>query len=574
MLSYDAFISYSHAKDKPVAAMLQKVVQKLGKPWYQRRALRVFRDDTSLSATPHLWPTIVDALNKSRFLVLLASPEAAASDWVAKEVAHWLENKSADTLLIGLTDGELVWDKTTNDFAWSSQTPLPKPIKGRLQTEPRWIDLRRYRHQVVSRDSRFMELAADFAATIHGVAKDDLLSQEVRQQRRILELAGAIVVTLVILAGVAGWQWWQASEAQLRAEKTLEAALTQNAKLLDRTMSNYRNTSGVGAATIRGILDSLIQLQLALTAAGNESVRLEALGADALQGLVTVSLELGDLPQALKYAQTARQKMESVVARQPSNISYRNQLANAYALEGDVLATYQKFDEALSRMRRSLAVLNTVPKTNSAYQIDNLTVHSFRIADLLLQKGDYEEALKAYNESEEYAERALASFPNDLDAARNETAILNGRCQALYSLRRYSEAATVCRDSLEMAKNIVARNPSHAQYLYGLSLDYMSLAKVLGALGSKIDSVENHKSGLAIIEKLSSDNPTSVIYRSQVALQEVLLAEAGDDSDARERIAFKIFSKMDADGSLRPEYRRLFEQLKNKAGQLPAMSNQ
>jgi hypothetical protein len=90
----------------------------------------------------------------------------------------------------------------------------------------------------------------------------------------------------------------------------------------------------------------------------------------------------------------------------------------------------------------------------------------------------------------------------------------------------------------------------------------------------KLYSFENHKSGLAIIEKLSSDNPTSVIYRSQVALQEVLLAEAGDDSDARERIAFKIFSKMDADGSLRPEYRRLFEQLKNKAGQLPAMSNQ
>jgi hypothetical protein len=59
---YDAFISYSHAKDKPIAAALQSVVQKLGKPWYHRRALRVFRDDTSLSATPHLWPTIERAL--------------------------------------------------------------------------------------------------------------------------------------------------------------------------------------------------------------------------------------------------------------------------------------------------------------------------------------------------------------------------------------------------------------------------------------------------------------------------------------------------------------------------------
>ena len=31
-VAYDAFISYSHAKDKPIATALQSVVQKLGKP--------------------------------------------------------------------------------------------------------------------------------------------------------------------------------------------------------------------------------------------------------------------------------------------------------------------------------------------------------------------------------------------------------------------------------------------------------------------------------------------------------------------------------------------------------------
>jgi MTH538 TIR-like domain (DUF1863) len=89
MALYDGFISYSHAKDKPIASELQSVVQKLGKPWYRRRALRLFRDDTSLSATPHLWPTIEQALGQSRFLILLASPEAAASAWVNKEVLYW-----------------------------------------------------------------------------------------------------------------------------------------------------------------------------------------------------------------------------------------------------------------------------------------------------------------------------------------------------------------------------------------------------------------------------------------------------------------------------------------------------
>src|SRR5438093_12981760 len=91
MALYDAFISYSHAKDKPIAAALQSVVQRLGKPWYRRRALRMFRDDTSLSATPSLWPAIEQALGQSRFLILLASSNAAASRWVNKEIAYWLE---------------------------------------------------------------------------------------------------------------------------------------------------------------------------------------------------------------------------------------------------------------------------------------------------------------------------------------------------------------------------------------------------------------------------------------------------------------------------------------------------
>ena len=73
MTTYDAFISYSHAKDREIAAALQAVKQKLGKPWYRRRALRIFRDDTSLAATHQLWSSIEAALSRSRYLLLLAS---------------------------------------------------------------------------------------------------------------------------------------------------------------------------------------------------------------------------------------------------------------------------------------------------------------------------------------------------------------------------------------------------------------------------------------------------------------------------------------------------------------------
>ena len=188
MALYDAFISYSHAKDKPIASTLQSAIQRLGKPWYQRRVLRLFRDDTSLSAAPGLWPAIEQALANSRFLILLASPEAAASPWVAKEVCYWLEHKGADTLLIGVTEGKLAWDNSLGDFARCEDVPLPAPLTGRFPSEPKWVDLRAYRANAGMGEAKFTDLAADFAAAIHGVPKEDLLSQEVRQQRRALAL--------------------------------------------------------------------------------------------------------------------------------------------------------------------------------------------------------------------------------------------------------------------------------------------------------------------------------------------------------------------------------------------------
>ena len=121
--SYDAFISYSHAADGRLAPALQAGLRSLAKPWYRRRALRVFRDQTSLSASPELWSSIEEALSQARFFILLASPEAAASHWVDQEVRWWRANRSHDTFLIALTGGELRWDDGDGDFDADSADP-------------------------------------------------------------------------------------------------------------------------------------------------------------------------------------------------------------------------------------------------------------------------------------------------------------------------------------------------------------------------------------------------------------------------------------------------------------------
>ena len=68
---YDAFLSYSHDTDSVVAPRLQAGVQRFAKPWWRRQALRVFRDESSLSANPHLWSSIVEAMDDSAWMVLM-----------------------------------------------------------------------------------------------------------------------------------------------------------------------------------------------------------------------------------------------------------------------------------------------------------------------------------------------------------------------------------------------------------------------------------------------------------------------------------------------------------------------
>src|SRR4051794_33973244 len=145
--SYDAFISYSQRGDKPIAQALRSVIQTIGKPWWKVRSLNVFLDATSLSAAPGLWQSIAEKLDRARYLILLASPEAAASKWVDREVAHFIgpDGAGIGRVLIGLTGGDLAWDASAGDFARNEATPLPPSLRGRFREEPLWVDLRSFR---------------------------------------------------------------------------------------------------------------------------------------------------------------------------------------------------------------------------------------------------------------------------------------------------------------------------------------------------------------------------------------------------------------------------------------------
>jgi len=87
---FHVFISYAREASSELALDVQTGLERFAKPWNKLRAVRVFRDDASMSANTALWTTIQRALQESEWFVLVATPPAAASEYVNNEVAWWV----------------------------------------------------------------------------------------------------------------------------------------------------------------------------------------------------------------------------------------------------------------------------------------------------------------------------------------------------------------------------------------------------------------------------------------------------------------------------------------------------
>jgi WD40 repeat protein len=237
-MSYDGFISYSHAADDLLAPRLQSALQRFAKPWWKRRAVRIFRDESSLSANPHLWSSITEALDTSGWFVLLLSPDAARSEWVNQEISYWAANRDPKKILPVVTDGTFGW---ADDVM--TGTAVPEALLGVFTEEPRWVDLRGVdtESELDLQNPEFAAAVADIASAIRGIPKDELASEEVRQHRRTVRTAwsaGLVTAALAVAAIGFGIQSARnADEAERQAAIAAEQATIAEANA-DRAQSN------------------------------------------------------------------------------------------------------------------------------------------------------------------------------------------------------------------------------------------------------------------------------------------------------------------------------------------------
>ena len=203
---YTAFISYRHVeRDRKWAAWLlqaletYKVPKELQQAGFPARLGKIFRDKEEIPASSDLSDQIKQALEVSRFLIVICSKDTPESKWVSREVELFQEMGRGDKILALLVDGE-------PSEAFPQRLRFIEQAGRQIEQEPIAADVRP-RSDKSEKDNKKQALLRIVAGLL-GCSFDQLAQRqqqrEKKQKRQKLILAMSLV--LALLSG-GGW-WW------------------------------------------------------------------------------------------------------------------------------------------------------------------------------------------------------------------------------------------------------------------------------------------------------------------------------------------------------------------------------
>ena len=298
---FRAFVSYSHA-DAALAKKLHRKMESYKLPKLLRgmqsggqkdgRLGRLFRDREDLPATLDLSESVKSALAQSQALIVLCSPNAKNSLWVAKEIELFRELHPDRPILAALAEGE-------------PEDAFPEALT--LAGEPLAADLRK------EGDGWRLGLLK-LVAGIAEVPLDALVQRDAQRQfRSVMSVTLVVGVALLAMTGMTIYALQQRNEAQFQqaqAEGLVEYMLTDLRDELrgvgrldvmtdvnERAMDYYKERGDLSDLPV----ESLERRARILHAMGEDDEK------------------RGDLRLALEKFTEAHSVTEALLAREPEN---------------------------------------------------------------------------------------------------------------------------------------------------------------------------------------------------------------------------------------------------------------
>ena len=204
---YDAFISYRHCDlDKFVAENLHKALETYELPKNLKEQLniegrtfkRLFRDQEELPLSSNLEDPILEALNSSKYLIVICSPRLKESLWCKKEIETFKKLRGTKNIFCVLIEGEPA-DSFPEEVLFDEieVEKNGKKKKEKKPVEPLAADVRGATNKEVLK--KIHEEKLRLAAAMCHIDYDDLRQRHrLREQKRKANIATGISIASIV----------------------------------------------------------------------------------------------------------------------------------------------------------------------------------------------------------------------------------------------------------------------------------------------------------------------------------------------------------------------------------------
>ena len=547
---YKAFISYSHADERP-AAWLHGALERYRVPrqlaakheLQSRRLAPIFRDREELSASTSLSESIESALADSDNLIVICSPAAAASRWVNLEIERFIALGRAARVFCLIVDGE-------------DEQAFPPALRGAL---PLAADIR------PSGDSRH-DAKLKLIAGILGFGFDELKQREqhYRYQRLglLAGLSATIALTMAVLLAVALAARDDADRRRAQAEDLIsfmivdlrnqleplgrldildavgdeavafygklepddlsDDVLATRARAL-RQVGEVRAAQGRMDAAQTSFSQSLTLAQaLSKRDPENDALLFEEGQAHFWLGFVELRRSLID--SALRSFQEYARISDALLERQPSNFDYRLEASYAQSNLGTMALAQGTLAEAGAYFERAVTLNEQLLRE----QPDNMALHhdlaeGFSwLGAVANRSGNPQRAISWY-ERELAKREQVAGAETDMAYRYSLEGTRSLLAQELFMVDARARARGLAAASLDGMRRLVSHDPSNLEWHRMRNSARLMLAWMW--LGDNNTKAAAHITDavVATAELLQSD-PSNQTWLSDYARSELLLA--------------------------------------------------
>ncbi len=542
---YRAFLSYSH-RDTAWGRWLHRALEayRIEKDLVGRTtpagpvpaALRpIFRDREDFAAGHSLTEQTLAALAGSQFLIVICSPNAAQSTYVNEEIRRFKAMGRAERVIALIVDGE-PGDAQRECFPPMLRFKVgPDGALTEEREEPIAADARPHR------DGKAIAVQKVVAGLI-AVPLDDIRKRHEITWRRQTTIRTLIGLSAAVLAIVAGYFTWLASEQSRREELRSAESIKQQVEIKTLVKKLVALNQAPAAPGREQAVGEAVATAAKGAAQGDDRLR-QAL--ELLQENKVAEAEPLFRAVAEEKEQTAAAARKTAAAARKTAASADKEAAAAYRNLGAIagLADPKRAREAYARAvaldpddrealywhgwlqflagnldlaERDLGRL--LQASISTQDERGIYRAHLRLGELLIERGNLEAARERQLQALDIAIRNNARDPGDQEWQRDLSVSYIKLGDMLRAQGNLPEALKSFRDSLAIFDRLAQADPNNASGQHDLGICYEKVGDVLLDQGKLPEAQKFFRESLAIADRFAKADPGNVEWQRELSL--------------------------------------------------------